>query len=125
MSTGSTTVSGVVRFVRQVAGTLGARLLISAIGVLSGVIIARWLGTAAVGIIASLNVMVLLAVTIGNFGMPSSINYLVARGGTSAGAVLRNAIAFGVAAGILLAAAIVLIVWIDPQLMGEVPLALV
>jgi O-antigen/teichoic acid export membrane protein len=111
--------------VRQVAGTLGARLLISAIGVLSGVIIARWLGTAAVGIIASLNVMVLLAVTIGNFGMPSSITYLVARDGTSARAVLRNAIAFGVAAGILLAAAIVLIVWIDPQLMGEVPLALV
>src|SRR4030095_5609291 len=110
MSTGSTTVSGVVRFVRQVAGTLGARLLISAIGVLSGVSVARLLGSAAVGIIASLNVMVLLAITIGNFGLPSSITYLVARDRNSARAVVQNAIVFGIAAGILLASAIVVVV---------------
>ena len=125
MSTGSTTVSGVVRFVRQVAGTFGARLLISAIGVLSGIIVARWLGSAAMGIISSLNVMALLAITIGNFGLPSSITYLVARDTGSARAVLRNAIVFGLTAGTLLGASIVLIVSFRPHLMGEVPFALV
>jgi O-antigen/teichoic acid export membrane protein len=125
MNTGSTTVSGTARFARQVGGTLGVRLMIAAIGVLSGIIIARWLGSGSVGIIASLNVMVLLAITFGNFGLPSSITFLVARDRTSARRILTNSVVFGFGMGTTLAALIVLAVWLRPSLMGEVPFSLV
>src|SRR5437016_891315 len=123
MSTGST--SGVATFVRRVGGTLGARLLISAIGVLSGIIVARWLGSAAVGIISSLNVMVLLAITAGNFGFPSAITFLVARNTATARRVLTTSIKFGFAAGVALSIAIVAVVWLRPTLMGDVRFELV
>src|SRR3954468_19336345 len=97
MNTGSTTVSGTRRFARQVGGTLGIRLIIAAIGVLSGVIIARLLGSGPLGIIASLNVMVLLAITLGNFGLPSAITFLVARDNATARGVLMHSITFGLA----------------------------
>src|SRR6185436_14033360 len=100
-------------------------LLISAIGVTSGVIIARRLGSGAVGIISSLNVMVLLAITVGNFGIPSSITFLVARNPSSARRVLTSAIVFGFLAGITVSSLIVVSVWVRPELMGEVPLRLV
>lgn len=117
--------SGVRLFVRRVAGTLGVRVCISAIGVLSGIILARWLGSGAVGIISSINVMVLLAITLGNFGLPSSITFVVARNNLSARRVLTTAIAFGLIIGTLLSLLIVAIVWLRPTLMGEVPFDLV
>ena len=103
---------------------MGARLLISAIGVVSGVIVARWLGSAALGIISSLNVMALLAITIGNFGLPSSITFLVARDPASARSVLTRAIVFGLAIGSFVATLVVAAVWLRPSLMGEVPVEL-
>jgi O-antigen/teichoic acid export membrane protein len=119
MSTGSTAASGVVTFVRRVIATLGARVLISMVTLSAGVIVARALGSAALGVISSLNVMALLAITVGNFGLPSSITFLVARDPSSARSVLKAAVIFGVCIGSVMAAVVCSVIWIWPGLMGS------
>lgn len=114
-----------MRFFRQVAGTLGVRVLIAGSNLLSGVIIARWLGSTGVGFWATLNVIILLAITLGGFGLQSTVTYLVARDRSIARMVLMNAIVFAVIVGGILAIAIALMANLIPGLLGDVPPLLV
>lgn len=125
MSTGSTNESGAATFAKRVAGTFGVRVLIIVCSFLAGVIIARRLGPAGTGVWASLNVITLLAITIGGFGLPSTITLLVARDTTRARQIILNALAFGVAVGSLLALAISAVALINPGVFGEIPPTLV
>lgn len=126
MSIGSTTAeTGAARFSRHVALTLGAKVVIAAASMLAGVIIARWLDAASVGIIASLNVITLLTVTFGGIGMPSAITYLVARDRQRIVSILCNAIIFAAFAGILLGLGLVALTQIQPDLFGNIPIQLI
>jgi O-antigen/teichoic acid export membrane protein len=117
--------SGAARFSRNVIWTLGARLLIAFGSLASGVIIARWLGVAAVGIMASLTVLTLLSITLGSFGQPSATTFLIARERGRAQAVAFYAILFALTSGTILALVIVLLTYVAPQLFGDVSLTLV
>jgi O-antigen/teichoic acid export membrane protein len=125
MSTGSTNSSGAATFAKRVAGTFGVRVGIIGCSFLSGIIIARWLGAAGVGMWATLNVVSLLAITVGGFGLQSTVTYLVARDVTRARSVLINAILYGAAVGTLIAVLLAALTVLRPGIFGGVPPALV
>lgn len=122
MNIGSTTAeSGAARFSRRVAWTLAARVAIAASSLLSGIIVARWLGAGSVGIVAALSVITMLAINVGGLGLPSAVTFLVARDNNTARPVLINSIIFGLTSGTLVAAMIVVAANVRPGLFGEVP----
>lgn len=112
--------SGTRHFFRQVAGTLGVRMLIVGCSFATGIIVARWLGSAGVGVFSSLNVVTLLAVTFGSFGLQSAITFLIARNRATTRSVLANAFVFAAIAGSMLAAAIAAVALWQPQLFGSI-----
>ena len=99
-------------------------MFIAAGSFVSGVIVARWLGAASLGILASLNVVALLAVTFGGLGMPAATTYVVASGRERANRALVNAIFVAIVIGSLLAAAIVFLYQFFPAMFGDAPPAL-
>ncbi|MFN0277985.1 MAG: oligosaccharide flippase family protein [Pyrinomonadaceae bacterium] len=126
MNIGSTTAeSGTARFSRHVALTLGARLVIAGGSMLAGIIVARWLDAASVGIVASLNVMTLLTITFGSIGMPSALTFLVARDRPRMKAVMTNAVFFAAVVGIFLALGLIALTRLKPDIFGEIPTQLI
>ena len=122
MNTGSTTVeTGAARFSRHVAWTLGAKVGIATGSLLSGMIVARWLGAESVGVLALLTVVSAVAATFGSFGMTSAITFLVARDRRYLRSVVFNAIFFSLAAGGLLAAVLAAVAHAKPGLFNNVP----
>src|SRR5438309_9528202 len=122
MSTGSTTdESGGARFSRQVAWTLGARIIAAGSSLLAGVIIARLLGAESVGVLASLTVAAALIATFGSFGMTSAITFLVAKDRRYLKAIVFDAALFSLAAGGILAVILSAIVYVKPGLFNNVP----
>jgi len=126
MNTGSTTAeTGAARFSRRVAWTIFAKVLIAASSLLSGVIVARWLGAAGIGVVASLAVITMIAINIGGLGLPSSSTFLVARDAGIARHAFVNAVIFAVVSGTFTAGVIILLANWRPGLFGEVPPRLV
>jgi O-antigen/teichoic acid export membrane protein len=126
MSVGSTTAeTGAARFSRNVIWTLGARLLIAFGSLVSGVIVARWLGAAAVGILASLSVLTMVSMTVGTLGVPSATTYLVARDRNRTQGIVFHAVLFALTSGVLLACVIIALTFVHPRLFGDISLTLV
>lgn len=126
MSIGSTMAeTGAARFSRSVVWTLGARLLIVGGSMLSGVVVARWLGAASVGTLASLNVMTMLALGLGSLGLTSASTFLVARDRQRLKPILTIAVSYGSVAGAILAVVILVLLNLRPDLFGEIPPQLV
>jgi O-antigen/teichoic acid export membrane protein len=122
MNTGSTTAeTGAARFSRRVAWTIAAKVLIAASSLLSGIIVARWLGAVGVGVVAALGVITMIAINLGGFGLPSSTTFLVARDTTKAKPAFVNAIGFSLLSGALMATVIIILADQRPQLIGDVP----
>ncbi len=71
--------TGTARFSRHVAWTPGARLLIAGGSMLTGIIVARWLGAASFGTLASLTVLTVLALIFAASALLPATTYLVAR----------------------------------------------
>lgn len=122
MNTGSTTArSGADVFRRRVAWMVATRLAIGGSGLLSGVIIARWLGAGATGIFASLSVISMLAINVGALGLPSATTFLVARERGRTNRVLAAALVVGLLSGTAFAVGLSLAALYRPDLFGEVP----
>ena len=117
--------SGTTRFSRNVAWTLGARLTIAGGSMLSGVIVARWLGAASVGTLASLTVLTVLALSFGSFGLTSATTYLVARNRHQLRSVMAVAVSFAFIAGVILALGIFVLTVIKPDVFGDIPTQLI
>jgi O-antigen/teichoic acid export membrane protein len=126
MSTGSTTAeTGTARFSRHVAWTLGARMLTAGGSLLAGVIVARWLGAASLGILASLTVITALALSFGSLGLPSAITFLVARERERTRSIVWNAIFAAFCFGGALAMIIIILTWLRPAIFGDIPYQLI
>lgn len=102
----------------HLAWTLTARLIVVASNLLGGVIVARWLGAESVGVLASISVMILLAMNIGGFGLSSAITLLVARDRETLKPVISNAVIFALLSGAATAAIIALAARLRPELFG-------
>jgi O-antigen/teichoic acid export membrane protein len=113
--------SGARRFSRHVAWTLAAKVAIAGSSLLSGIIVARWLGSSGVGVVAALSVVTMIAITFGGLGLPSSTTFLVARDTTKAKLALINAVVFSLLSGALMSGVIIMLAALRPQLFGDVP----
>ena len=104
----------------NVAFTLATRLLMLASSLGTSIVVARWLGAAGLGGLAVLNVTVALAVQIGCAGLPSANTFFISQDRTKGSEVWTNAMFFGLGAGGLLSALVILVARFDPSLLGNV-----
>jgi O-antigen/teichoic acid export membrane protein len=92
---------------------------------LAGIIVARWLGAASLGVLSSLTVITALALSFGALGLPSAITFVVARDRQRSRTVVANAILMGFILGSVLALGIVVLSWLRPGMFGDIPADLI
>ncbi|MCA1593696.1 MAG: oligosaccharide flippase family protein [Acidobacteria bacterium] len=112
-------------FSAQVAWTLAARVLMAANSVLTGIVVARWLGAEGMGTLAVLSVTVAYAVQIGSLGLASANTYFIAQDGRRLGPAATNALVFGLCGGTALAVLTLVFASSVSQVFGDVPPRLV
>jgi O-antigen/teichoic acid export membrane protein len=113
------------RFSRDVAWTLGTRLLMIVNSVAAGIIVAHWLGAKGVGELAVINVAVTTIVQLGSFGLPSSNTYFIAQDRAHFRAATVNSFLFAALVGSLLAVALSVVASVRSEWFGFVPPELV
>jgi O-antigen/teichoic acid export membrane protein len=86
-------------FTSQVAWTLGSRLLMAASSFATGVIVARRLGSAGVGVFSVLTVTLLLAVQVSGCGVPLALTRFIAQDRRRLKSATANAILFAMLTG--------------------------
>lgn len=109
----------------QVATLFGARLLMGVNSVVTGVIVARWLGVKQLGAFAVLNVTMAYAVQIGSLGLASANTYFIARDRSRLSRAAMNSLIFSILAGAIIALLTVWLARASPQLFEDIPLLLV
>ena len=119
MNGGLTNFSG--RFSRDVAWTLGTRILMIVNSVAAGIIVAHWLGAKGVGELAVINVAVTTIVQLGSFGLPSSNTYFIAQDRAHFRAAAINSLLFATVTGSVLALALRVLASVRPDWFGFVP----
>lgn len=113
------------RFSRDVAWTLGTRVLMIVNSVAAGIIVAHWLGAKGVGELAVINVAVTTIVQLGSFGLPSSNTYFIAQDRAHFRAATVNSFLFAAVIGSLLAEALSVVASFRPDWFGFVPTNLI
>ncbi|MFN2576170.1 MAG: oligosaccharide flippase family protein [Pyrinomonadaceae bacterium] len=112
-------------FASGVAITFASRLLILACAVGSSIIVARWLGPEGTGALAVLNVTVALAMQLGSAGLPSATIYFVARDRSRLAPVWLNGVVFSLAAGVVIAIAVIATGKLRPDIFNSVSARLI
>jgi O-antigen/teichoic acid export membrane protein len=113
------------RFSKDVAWTLGTRVLMIVNSVAGGIIVAHWLGAKGVGELAVINVAVTTIVQLGSFGLPSSNTYFIAQDRAHFRAATINSLLFATAIGSVLALALSLLASFRPDWFASVPPSLI
>lgn len=109
------------RFSRDVAWTLGTRILMIVNSVAAGIIVAHWLGAKGVGELAVINVAVTTIVQLGSFGLPSSNTYFIAQDRAHFRAATVNSFLFAGLGGAVLAVGLSIVASFRPDWFGFVP----
>ena len=112
-------------FSHNVAVTLVTRVLMLASALGTSIIVARWLGTTGVGVLAVLSVTVALAVQLGCAGLPSANTYFISRDKSRLATIWSNALLFAMLGGSAIALLVILIARLKPSTFGHVPIELV
>lgn len=94
------------RMSRDIAGVFGARMFFAALGMLSGVVLARWLGPHDRGILALVLLVPATTVTLVKLGISQANVYFINREGVSVEKVASNAAVTAAVLGTLSAAAV-------------------
>ena len=113
------------RFSRDVAWTLGTRVLMIVNSVAAGIIVAHWLGAKGVGELAVINVAVTTIVQLGSFGLPSSNTYFIAKDRAHFRAATVNSFLFAGLGGAVLAVGLSVVASLRPDWFGFVPPGLI
>ena len=112
-------------FSRDILWTLGARLLMVASSVGTGMIVARWLGADGLGTYAALSVASGTAIQIGGAGLTAANIYFISRDHEKLKPVFGNAVVFALVGGSALAIALVALASFAPALFVGIPLRFV
>jgi O-antigen/teichoic acid export membrane protein len=110
-----------VKFSRSVALTLAARMLMAANSVVSGIIVARWLGAEGLGALAVLNVALNTAMQIGNLGVSTANTYFIAQDNKLAATAAVNSGIFALLSGGAFALGLWLCAAWQPGLLANLP----
>lgn len=108
-------------FARQAALMLVLRVLVGVSVIGSGLIVARWLGSAGLGILTTIQVIVLAAVRFGSFGLPAAGTYFIALNRQNLSPVVTNALLFGVLAGSLLCVSLIALAQAGIGILDDIP----
>jgi O-antigen/teichoic acid export membrane protein len=109
----------------RVALTLAGRGTTIALGLVSSVVTARWLGPEGRGVLATLGVVTGLALQFGNPGLHTGNVYFVAREPRRTAAVLGNTLVVSFAAGALAGALALIAAFLRPAWFPGIPLGLI
>ena len=112
-------------FSRDILWTLGARLLMVASSVGTGMIVARWLGADGLGTYAALSVASGTAIQIGGAGLTAANIYFISRDHENLKPVFGNAVVFALVGGSVLAISLVALASFAPTLFIGIPLRFV
>src|ERR1700730_27771 len=112
-------------FSLDILWTLGARLLMVASSVGTGMIVARWLGADGLGTYAALSVASGTAIQIGGAGLTAANIYFISRDHAKLKPVFGNAVVFALVGGRALAIALVALASFAPALFVGIPLRFV
>ena len=112
------------RFAVHVAGTLAVRLVMTAGSVVSGVIVARWLGAEGLGTIAVINVTIATAVQLGSMGLPSAGIYFIAKDPSRLAVAATSAMTSGLIVGVIFACALIPYAAWQPDFFNSIPVNL-
>src|ERR1035437_4526521 len=110
---------GALVFSRQVAITLAAKIAVAGSSLLAGIIVARWLGAASVGIVGSLVVLTVLAINFGGFRLSSAITLLVARDRAKGNMILGSGVITVFTSGGILTSVVVVLALEQTTFFGQ------
>jgi O-antigen/teichoic acid export membrane protein len=111
-----------VRFVRDVAFTGGAQALQAVLAMLTGIIVARYFGAQARGILSVLVALGTMTVLVGSLGIPSSSVYFFGRFKSSRDTVVANSLVMAITGGVVSGAALLVLgLLLHRQLLGAIP----
>ncbi len=108
------------RFASQIGWTIVVRLLMTAVSVLAGIVVARWLGAESIGQLAVINVSVVILVQLGSAGLPSANTYFIAKDTKYLFTVALNSLLFTVVVGAVLAFGLTIMATTRPEWFGFV-----
>jgi O-antigen/teichoic acid export membrane protein len=109
------------RFSFGVALTLASRFLMAANSVVSGIIVARWLGAEGLGAVATLSVAISTTVLISSLGMGAANTYFVAKENKLAATAVVNSALFALLSGSIFAAGLFACAIWQPGLLANLP----
>jgi O-antigen/teichoic acid export membrane protein len=110
-------------FLYDVSLTFGARVVGLFVTILASVIAARVLGPSGKGALAVTGLITSLAVQFGDFGFHASTTYFAARKPSTLPQIVTLALWAGLLMGILLSGLVLIVAWLVPHSIGEVPKA--
>lgn len=111
-----------VRFIRDVALTGGAQTLQAVLAMLTGILVARYFGAQARGILSVLVALGTMTVLFGSLGIHQSSVYFLGRFKSSRETVVANGLVMAIAGGLVSAAALSgLGLLLHRQLLGDIP----
>ncbi|MFQ5797231.1 MAG: oligosaccharide flippase family protein, partial [Bacteroidota bacterium] len=110
-----------MRYAKGVLITLISKALAIAVGILSSIIIARYLGPSGRGVLAVLIVILATAMQFGSFGFNASMTYFIARDKKLSSPIASNSLIVAITLGIIIALFFFLIGQFSPAvIIGEV-----
>jgi len=110
-----------LRYAKGVLITLISKAFVICIGILSSIIIARYLGPSGRGVLAVLIVILGVAMQFGSFGFNASMTYFIARNKKITSPVASNSLVVAITLGIIIALFFFLIGQFSPAvIIGEV-----
>jgi O-antigen/teichoic acid export membrane protein len=111
-----------VRFVRDVAGTAGTRVIQAVCAMVAGILVARLIGPTGNGTLSVLVALGGMAVLLGSLGLHYATVYFMGRFKEERDRVISNAIVVGVVGGLVSAGALTAVALpFDRKLLGTVP----
>jgi O-antigen/teichoic acid export membrane protein len=113
------------RFSVNVAITIAARVLMLASALGTSIVVAHWFGTAGVGLLAAISVLLALSVQLGSLGLPSANTFFIAQDRSTFPRVWSNALSFGLVIGFLISAVLILTARSHASWFGNVPASLI
>ncbi len=109
-----------MRLIKDVSITLIGKIILLFIGIISSIIVARYLGPSGKGIFAVLGVISGIALQFGNLGIPAANIYFIGKEKNLLSQITANSFFFGIGGGIVVAIVVYLLFILCPDIIGKI-----
>lgn len=105
-------------FVTEILATLGNRIMVMALGLITTVVVARYLGPEGRGLFAVASLVTSLGVQFGNLGLHAANTYEIAKDPDRLSVLIGNSLITGFGFGALFAVITISMYWMFPQIVS-------